>query len=403
LIFVGLCWCLLLLEQKAREASVNHKLLLQLAAAIGAIVGLGCLTRYSFGWLIIPVLLYGFLFLGPHRIQLCLISLGVFVLVVTPWVIRNYEVSHTFFGVPGYAAYANTAYFPEYRLERSLTPDLTRVNYLNLWNKLIANTQNIMQNELPKLGGNWMGAFFLVGLLINFKDPTRNRLRFFLFFCLPFLIAAQALGQTQLTEDSPVINSENLLILLAPLIIIFGVSLFFILLDQIDFPIVQLRYLVIGAFCAIICSPAILSFVNPRTMAVSYPPYFPPVIQKTANWMKPDELMMSDIPWAVAWYGQRQCMWLTLNAQSDFFSVHDYQKPIKALYLTPVTMDSHFLSQWVRAGEYSWGSFALESMLKKELPPYFPLKRAPAGFLPEQFFLTDTERWAQPAAASPSN
>ncbi len=59
LIFVGLCWCLLLLEQKAREASTDHKRLLQLAAVIGAIIII--LTRYSFGWLIIPVLLYGFL------------------------------------------------------------------------------------------------------------------------------------------------------------------------------------------------------------------------------------------------------------------------------------------------------------------------------------------------------
>jgi hypothetical protein len=116
--------------------------------------------------------------------------------------------------------------------------------------------------------------------------------------------------------------------------------------------------------------------------------------------MKENELMMSDIPWAVAWYGRRQCIWLTLNAQADFFNVYDYQKPVKAIYLTPVTMDARFLSQWVRASEASWGSFALESMLKRELPPYFPLRRAPAGFLPEQLFITDIDRWSKPNAAA---
>jgi len=110
--------------------------------------------------------------------------------------------------------------------------------------------------------------------------------------------------------------------------------------------------------------------------------------------------MMSDIPWAVAWYGNRQCIWLTLNAQADFFSVYDYQKPVKAVYLTPVTMDARFLSQWIRADEHSWGSFALESMLKRELPPYFPLRRAPAGFLPEQLFITDVDRWSQTNSAA---
>jgi 4-amino-4-deoxy-L-arabinose transferase-like glycosyltransferase len=397
LIFLSLAWCLMVLEQNAREAKMAPKRLLLLGAAVGAIVGIGCLTRYSFGWLIVPVLLYLFLFLGAQRLPLCMAALAAFVVVITPWVIRNYYVSHTPFGVAGYAMYANTAYFPAYRLERSLSPDLTRVYYIHIWAKFVANIQTILQDDLPKLGGNWISGFFLVGLLINFKDPTRSRLRYFLFFCLPVLVVAQALGRTQLSEDSPVVNSENLIVLVSPLVLVFGVSLFYILLDQINFPIVQLRYLVMGAFCVIICLPAIFSFVSPRVNAVAYPPYFPPVIQKTANWMKPDELMMSDIPWAVAWYGERQCMWLTLNAQSEFFSVYDYQKQIKALYLTPSTMDSRFLSQWVRAGESSWGSFALESMLKKELPPYFPLRRAPAGFLPEQFFLTDKERWLQPA------
>lgn len=113
--------------------------------------------------------------------------------------------------------------------------------------------------------------------------------------------------------------------------------------------------------------------------------------------MKPDELMMSDIPAAIAWYGDRQCMWLPLNAQDDFFQVNDYLKQVHAVYLTPQTMDGRFLTQWVRAGEHSWGSFILESMVKKELPPNFPLRKSPSGFLPEQLFLTDRDRWSEAA------
>jgi hypothetical protein len=126
---------------------------------------------------------------------------------------------------------------------------------------------------------------------------------------------------------------------------------------------------------------------------VVYPPYFPPAIRQTAGYMKENELMMSDIPWAVAWYGNRQCIWLTLNAQEDFFAVNDFLKPIRSLYLTPQTMDSRFLTEWVRAGEHSWGSFVLESMLRNEIPQTFPLRKAPKGYLPEQLFLTDWERW----------
>ena len=103
--------------------------------------------------------------------------------------------------------------------------------------------------------------------------------------------------------------------------------------------------------------------------------------------------MMSDVPWAVAWYGQRQCVWLTLNAQDDFFAINDYLKPVQALYLTPETMDGRFVSDWVRAGEHSWGSFMSQVVTQNQIPPGFPLRIAPTGFLPERLFLTDRERW----------
>jgi hypothetical protein len=118
--------------------------------------------------------------------------------------------------------------------------------------------------------------------------------------------------------------------------------------------------------------------------------------------MKDNELMMSDIPWAVAWYGNRQCVWTTLNAQQDFFAINDYLKPIRALYLTPETMDSRFLSEWVRAGEHSWGTFVFGIMATQTTPPSFPLRKMPTGFLPEQLFLTDWDRWkVNPADADP--
>jgi hypothetical protein len=214
------------------------------------------------------------------------------------------------------------------------------------------------------------------------------------------LIIVQALGRTQLSEDSPEINSENLLVMLLPGVAVYGASLFFLLLDQMVLLFQGLRFVVIGLFGLVTCLPLILSFLTPRQIPVTYPPYYPPVIEQVAGWMGETELMMSDIPWAIAWYGKRQCIWLTLNTQSDFFQVNDYLKPIHALYLTPQTMDSRFLSQWVRAGEHSWGSFILASTINREIPRNFPLRKAPNGFLPEQLFLTDWERWRKPADSS---
>jgi hypothetical protein len=144
---------------------------------------------------------------------------------------------------------------------------------------------------------------------------------------------------------------------------------------------------------AIACLPMIFALSPPKTSPVAYPPYYPPDIQQTAGWMNENELMMSDVPWAVAWYGQRQCIWLTLDAQDSFFAVNDYIKPVQALYLTPETMDGKFLTDWVRAREYSWGSFIIASVLQNNVPVQFPLRESPTGFLPERLFLTDRQRW----------
>jgi len=58
------------------------------------------------------------------------------------------------------------------------------------------------------------------------------------------------------------------------------------------------------------------------------------------------------------------------------------------------------LSEWVKV-ENSWGSFVFEGFVKHELPPYFPLRSAPTGFLPDQLFITDnSDRWKKPKATA---
>jgi hypothetical protein len=104
----------------------------------------------------------------------------------------------------------------------------------------------------------------------------------------------------------------------------------------------------------------------------------------------------------VAWYGNRQCVWLSLNASAepntpyvgeDFFAVNDSLKPVHGLYLTQKTTDSRFVSDWIRPAAGSWGSFITDAILRKQVPANFPLHQMPTGYLPEQLFLSDWKRW----------
>ena len=395
IIFFGLMWCVWRVEEVARDPEPSFGRLLGLAIAAGVVAGVGALTRYAFGWVIIPVTVFLILFGGPRRVVGALAALAAFLLVLTPWVIRNFAVSGTPFGLAGFAIVEGTSAFPGFQLERSIHPDLSSALGANLYvHKFLVNARPILQDTLPKLGGSWISMLFLVGLLLNFRNASVRRLRYFLLMCLAVFIVVQALGQTQLSVESPEVNSENLLVLLAPLVFIYGVSLFLTLLDQMALPIRELRYAMKAAFVGLCCLPMIFSFLPPRTFPVVFPPYYPPDLQTTASWMKPNELMMSDVPWAVAWYGQRQCVWLTLNAQDDFFAINDYLKPVQALYLTPETMDSKLASDCLRPPDlHTWGTFVLQAVAQNKIPPGFPLVQAPPGFLPDRLFLSDWARW----------
>ena len=350
-IFAGLVWCVFLLDEETREPRWGQAGMYILAGLAGLMAGIGGLTRYAFMCLMVPVLLFMILFMGRQRFILALTALLAFAAVVTPWMVRNYSLSGTPFGTASFTLIESTSQFPEYKLQRSLEPDLSQVNYLTIfWQKLIGNSKQIIQNDLPKLGGNWISAFFLAGLMIGFRNPSVRRLRYFLVGCVVMLAIVQALGRTQLSEDSPEINSENLLVLVAPLVLVYGVSLFYLLLEQVELPFREMRYVGISVFAVVACLPMILTILAHPATPFNFPPYYPPSIQSSVGYIKgvgpgkdgkqtdPGELMMSDIPWATAWYGYSQCAWLTLSV-GDFFTINDFQKPINALYLTPLTIE----------------------------------------------------------------
>lgn len=395
LIFIGLVWLLVLFEEEVREPKRGPRVVFLFAAGIGLLLGLGLLTRYSFGWLLIPVLAYLGIFGGARRAALCLLVVGVFALVVSPWIYRNLSLSGLPFGTSTLAIIEGSHVFPEYKLQRSLDPAFKQVFFTGFVTKLCGNTKALLQSELPRLGGSWLSLLFLAGLLLGFRNPAIRRLRYFILMSLGTLIIVQAMGRTQLSVDSPELNSENMMVLVAPAIFIYGVALFFSLLDQMNLPFRGFRFVVIGVFGVIMALPMLYSFLPPRSTPLVYPPYHPQIIRQVSGWMKESELVMSDVPWAVAWYGQRQCIWLSQDTQDDFFAVNDLLKPVRGLYLTQITMDSRFASDWVpRPNSLTWGSFLLENILvRRSFSSSFPLREPAPGLLPQQFFLTDWKRW----------
>ena len=427
LIFLAITACVVSIEEKSRLYRQPTGKMFTIALTAGLLAGLGLLTRYSFGWVIIPVVVFLILFSGPRGMGHAVTAVAGFALMVVPWVSRNLVVSGEPFGLAGFLPAELTGPFTDgnqlappfagFSLEQRLHPTMSSVFILgNYTHKLLTNIQPLLVSELPRLGGSWAAMLFLTGLLMSFRGFAARRIRYFLLFCLGIFMVVQSVCRTPLSDLTPDTNSEDLLILTVPLVLIYAVVFFlqfaggtharggFMLnfLEKQTLPLGQLRYLAGALFVFFTCLPLIGALTSPpnRYWPYVYPPYFPPDIEKVSNWMKEDELMMSDLPWAVAWYGHHQCIWLTSDAQDQFYSLNDYVRPVQAIFISAATMDGKMFTGLHSTRPETWTHFSLDLLTKNLIPQRFPLVHvAPSGIVSSGLFLTDHDRW--PTAASP--
>jgi hypothetical protein len=289
--------------------------------------------------------------------------------------------------------------FPGDLLPRAFVPNLEDVAVTDQLRKWITNLGDILSSDLPTLGGNWVGGFFMVGLLLPFADPGRARIRNFLLVSLGIFVIAQAVGQTHLSEAQHAPSSESLLFVLSPAVFLFGSAMLLSLVEQLPLLEPRLRRPLLALVVGVLSLPMALTLLPPTKDPRAYPPYFPPSIQQFCGWMEPDELIMSDQPWAVAWYGDHQSIWIPWRLKDedgleDFYAVHRFRKPVAALHLSRRTLDQPYFSTFRKAQGDSWGHFVVETLQNQKLPAGFPLRHTPAEFLVAgDVFITDRPRW----------
>lgn len=389
---LGVVFCLALMDEWQRGEFVVTKKMLGVGILTGVLIGLAGLTQYSFLWLILPCLVFVAFFAPFYRVKVGIVILLSFLVVVTPWLVRNKTTSGAMFGTATYAAFDQTSAFPDNKLQRSLNPDFDEVTIKVLGHKVFVNLADFVQNQVPKLGGSWVTAFFLVGLLMPFRSPTSSRLRLFLVFSIILFLIVQSLARTSSAAVSGSVSADNLLIVFAPLVLMMGAAVCLALIRQIEIVHPAKIEIFSAIFIVIVSVPLILALLPPGSYPSAYPPYHPPLIQKVSALMKEDELMMSDVPWAVAWYGNRQCADLTLDRDKEFFAINDDIKPVRALYLSPQTTDSRFLTEITKPK--AWEQFVFQVLLRGDQALVgFPLKSVRRELLPQHLLLTDWERW----------
>lgn len=365
------------------------------AVLMGLVLGIGFLTHYAFGWLAIPTVTW-LLITHVRRWSTSAVCLLVFGLIAAPWLARNYQISGHLLGTAGTGLMEGTAKFPESTAQRYLhapkqLPDVTELRV-----KLAVNLSEILRTSVPRIAGSWMTCLFIAGLVLPFRRPGLRRLRWFTVGSLALLAIVQAMFHTYAATLVPDVNPENLLVLLTPPIFLLGSALFFSLIDNTEFGHPLFRSLFVGGAWIVVSFPLLTSLLPPRTYPLVEPTYRPDIIRDITSYAKPSELLMSDIPWAVAWYGNRDCIWLALALQDpggeDFYAINDFERPVAMLYLSPLTSEEPL--RRVGLAEFVWGRFYLDALLRANLPTGFPLKYGyPGSARNGHLLLADRPRW----------
>jgi len=304
----------------------------------------------------------------------------VFLLLVSPWMLRNYHLCGSPFGLAPHAALIESSQYPGDSLMRTLEPSFSLMGDMKAARtKWVENFSAIYQTRFTSLGGGVLAPFFIVTFFYRFVRVHVHNLRWGVgLSMILFFIGACFFGEEAL----------RMYHIFWPFMILYGLAFFSILLDRLDLRIYLYRVGLTGLVIGLTALPLlILIFLSPPSKS-PYPPYHTPFVIRVCELLKPNEIMCSDMPWATAWYGQRTSILLPKTIE-DYYEINDYKKYISALYITTLTKDKPFISGFMEGPEKSW-----MPVMMGRLPKDFPLDQGFSLNNQYQIFLTDSIRWA---------
>ena len=380
-LFSGAIW-LLQHAMNAREEARTGRMLLLLAVA-AVLFGLMTLAQPLSSWIFLGFLGFVFAWFRPHAVSGLLVFF-VYAAVIAPWLIRNYLVCGNPLGIAIFSILDGTT-GSEYSFMSTLQPDLSAFGAVRA--KLRGGLLDQFQHLFSYLGYNVAASAFFFSLLHVFKRRVTNIFRWGIMLMWVFA----ALGMAIFSPRGDVSHNQ-LHILFLPVFIAYGMAFLIVLWNRMDLRFAPARIAFIVVIFAASALPLAINLLTSPPGRVAWPPYVAPFINTVANWMEPEEVICSDMPWATAWYGGRTSLLLLATIQ-QFITIHDYKYlggPVNALYLTPVSGNRPFLSQ-IAKGEYSaWAAFIMRSADLSRFPlQYF----TPLPIDNECVIYSDRDRW----------
>jgi hypothetical protein len=351
------------------------------------------LTHPATLWLTAGTALFCGIYFRP-RVVIGLIPLIISMGMFSIWIVHDYQFTKTPFGVSPYAFLESTP-GPDGAWMRQANPDLSKINPLALRKHALEESKNQFNLLYILLGGVIVAPLFFASLLHRFKRTETADFKWAILLLWIFAFA----GSAMLGIDGKTVSSNQFHILFGPLMSLYGAAFVLILWTRLNSQSRILRTLFLSGLFVLTGFPALLGF-SASGVRINFPPYLPGVMQLFSTWTNPEEIICSDMPWAIAWYADRKALLLPSKIK-EFDNYYDYEllgSPIVGLYLSPISRDANFTSS-ILSGEYqNWGALMLGGPWAV---PDFPLK-VPLSLAENQcVYFSDRVRWNQEAEKPP--
>jgi hypothetical protein len=371
---------------RAMRARYSNQPNLGWIAAAGLGFGLMALTHALSIFLFVPVLLFSFFFFQP-RGRAAFVLLIVFLAVYAPWLVRNAMVCGDFRGIAGLSGLDGIVHSESGHTRRfSLELGGVTVNSFarNFWTGL-----NVQFNRIFEyMGWSCVAPIAFVSVLHGFRRPVRATFRWLLLAMWGSAACGMAIFGM---KEERLFAANQFHLLFVPLFICYGLAFVLVQCERQSGARNLSRRAVLIVIFIISGIPLLGRMIfQQNSSKCEWPPYLPPSIAMLRDWFKPDEIIASDMPWAVAWYADRRSLWMPVEQKyildRDYYA--DLGAPVSALFFTPISGTQNTVGD-LSTGEYKfWNHYILRNVDLAQSP--FPYKAIMGT--PDCVLYMDTDR-----------
>lgn len=325
-----------------------------LAAALTAAVffTLMVLSHWVTAWIFIGFLLFVALALRPRGI-IALSALAILAIGVAFPIYRMIEITGEPFGVARFVFYNGLAGGSEDQVMRTFDLGATPLVMDGVLVKIVGTTLVQATDIIPFLGGILAAPVFFIALLHPFKRKPIADFRWLIALMWVFAALGMAIFGVSSSEET---HPNQIHILFAPIMAAYGLAMLSILWSRLEIvnQMPVLRYAHYVVIVALSAAPLLLTL--PRSVQAylhhgavpQWPPYYPQILNRgLANWVETDteqpEVVMSDQPWAVAWYADAHSIWLprTMEGFTELDrKANNLGTPLAGTFITPSSREN---------------------------------------------------------------